>query len=54
MHFGGKITGAFLPEPVAFSGSASTDLEVKERLDEIFFAFGRHRTASRIKSTQEL
>ena len=28
-HFGGKITGAFLPEPVAFSGSASTDLEVK-------------------------
>ena len=28
-HFGGKITGSFLPEPVPFSGSASTDLEVK-------------------------
>ncbi len=28
-HFGGKIAGAFLPAPVAFSGSASTDLEVK-------------------------
>jgi hypothetical protein len=28
-HFGGKINGSFLPEPVAFSGNASTDLEVK-------------------------
>ncbi|BCS34833.1 hypothetical protein TBR22_A40590 [Luteitalea sp. TBR-22] len=28
-HFGGVITGAFLPAPVPFSGSASTDLEVK-------------------------
>lgn len=28
-HFGGKITGSFLPEPIPFSGSASTDLEVK-------------------------
>ncbi len=28
-HFGGTITGAFLPEPVPFSGSASTDVEVK-------------------------
>lgn len=28
-HFGGKIVGSFLPAPVAFSGSASTDLEVK-------------------------
>ncbi len=28
-HFGGKISGSFLPEPVPFSGSASTDLEVK-------------------------
>jgi hypothetical protein len=28
-HFGGTITGAFLPEPVPFSGSASTDLEVR-------------------------
>jgi hypothetical protein len=28
-HFGGTITGAFLPSPVPFSGSASTDLEVK-------------------------
>jgi hypothetical protein len=28
-HFGGKIAGAFLPEPVPFSGTASTDLEVK-------------------------
>ena len=28
-HFGGKIAGSFLPEPVPFSGSASTDLEVK-------------------------
>lgn len=28
-HFGGKIAGSFLPAPVAFSGSASTDLEVK-------------------------
>jgi hypothetical protein len=28
-HFGGKITGSFLPEPVPFSGSASTDVEVK-------------------------
>lgn len=28
-HFGGNIVGSFLPSPVAFSGSASTDLEVK-------------------------
>ena len=28
-HFGGRIVGSFLPAPVAFSGSASTDLEVK-------------------------
>ena len=28
-HFGGRITGAFLEEPLSFSGSASTDLEVK-------------------------
>lgn len=28
-HFGGVIEGPFLPEPVPFSGSASTDLEVK-------------------------
>lgn len=28
-HFGGKISGSFLPEPIPFSGSASTDLEVK-------------------------
>lgn len=28
-HFGGKIVGSFLPAPVPFSGSASTDLEVK-------------------------
>ncbi len=28
-HFGGKIVGSFLSAPVAFSGSASTDLEVK-------------------------
>lgn len=27
--FGGKIAGSFLPEPLAFSGHASTDLEVK-------------------------
>lgn len=29
VHFGGKVTGAFLPEPLPFSGQASTDLEVK-------------------------
>ena len=28
-HFGGVIEGPFLPAPVPFSGSASTDLEVK-------------------------
>ncbi len=34
-HFGGVITGPFLPQPVPFSGSASTDLVVKgpPRLD---------------------